>query len=125
MPTPTSSAVTLVRLNTLLRKTRRGRMASGPSRRSTATKAPSDSADRAMRPSESGEPQPKSWPFSASSSTGTTVVVSSPAPTKSMGADDVLRGSDRRLTTTTAARIPSGTLRKKIQRQPSMPSSVV
>ena len=125
MPTPMSRAVTLVRLKTLLWKIRGGRMAFSPMRRSTATKATSDSTDRAIIDSASGLPQPQSRPFSASSRPGTTVVVSSPAPRKSIGAEDRLRGRDSRFTTTTAASRPSGTLRKKIQRQPSIPSSVV
>ena len=92
MPAPTSSDVTLVMLKTLLRNTRSGRIAASPTRRSQEMKPTRETTMSVSRPRVSPEPQPHSRPFSATSSTGTTDVVSSAAPRKSTWASLVRRG---------------------------------
>ena len=82
----------LVRLTTLLWNIRSGRIASSPIRRSHGMKDVRAATDRASSPSDSGEDQPQSRPFSASSRNGTTERVSSAAPTKSSRCAEDERG---------------------------------
>jgi hypothetical protein len=70
----------VVRVNTLLRNIRCGRIASSPMRRSHSTKATSDTSAAPKIPRLSPEPQPHSRPCSATSSSGTTVPASRAAP---------------------------------------------
>ena len=77
---PTKNATTLVTEKTGLRKIRSGKIASSPILFSRGRKATNDRTDTATMPRVSTELQPHSRPFSATSSSGTTVEVSRPAP---------------------------------------------